>query len=243
MEPGEQSTRHDADSAIDPLAFLLASVPASEPVAGDSVSAGPSDGIAGLHIEAPAAVTSRSPLEPLAVVLAVVVAPLGLIAGIVASVLSRRRVGYVSGLARAAVIVAAIMCVVLAGGGVVYSFYAGSQAHEAALRASSTVMCAELATKPGILSDPAFGWPALSSTIPAYVSDVAAYQTWWARLTKVAPKQIRSQPAAIEKVAAANANRMAISRVVAHDQDYADIQKVASVSTLPQWVATYCAPK
>ncbi len=239
MEPGEQATDQHADAPIDPLAFLIASAPAPEsaPV-GTLVPVG--HGIVDLQVSAPESARSRSPLEPIALVLAIIAAPLGLVAGIAAVILSRRRVGYVSTLARASVIVAVIMCLVLAGGGVAYSVYARSQAHEAALRASSSAMCAQLATKPGILSDPAFGWPALASTIPAYVADVDTYQKWWAQLAKVAPKQIRSQPAAIEKVAAANASRMSISRLVQHDQDYADTEKVASASTLPNWVTTYC---
>lgn len=242
----DQTTVQQPSGGIDPLAFLLASTPAPEPSDGVTldgaslVPVNPQHGILDLDVHAPTSERSRSPLEPIALVLAVLVAPLGLIAGIVASVLSHRRVGYVTGLARGSVIVAAVMCVVLAGGGVAYSFYARSQAHEAALRAGSAAMCAELATKPGILADPAFGWPSLTSTIPAYVADVTAYEKWWSHLAAVAPKQIRSQVVAVDTVAKANANRMAVSRVVNHDEDYADLQKIASASTLPAWVTTYC---
>ncbi len=238
---GPTATAQPAAVPIDPLAYLIASAPAPDAApAGDLVLVGPGHGIADLGALDPVSAGSRTPIEPLVLVLAIVVAPLGLILGIVASVLSHRRVGYVSTLARSSVIVAAIMCVVLAGGAVAYSYHARSQAHEAALRASSTTMCAQLAAKPGVLTDPAFGWPALTSTIQGYVTDVDSYQKWWAQLAKVAPKQIRSQPAAIASAAEANASRMAVSRVVEHDQDYADIQKVASVSTLPTWVGTYC---
>jgi hypothetical protein len=239
MEQGEQpATTTDESSAFD---FMLSGAEppddALPPVEGDRE---PSHGILTLGVQVPEPEPTRSPLDWIALVLAIVVAPLGLVAGIVASVLSVRRHGYVSGLARSAIVVSVVLCLALTGGGVAYSFYAKGQAHEAALRASSAPMCKLIAEKPRILSDAAFGWPALGTTIPAYVDAVTAYEKWWTSLAKVAPKPVASQVVAIEKAAQDASSRIAVSKVIDHDQDYADLQKVASASTLPKWVGTYC---
>jgi hypothetical protein len=197
--------------------------------------------ILSLQVQAPSPVHSRSPLGGIALALAILVAPLGLIVGIVAAALSARSLGYVSGLAKSAIVVSIVFCLTLAGGGVAYSFSANHRAHQDALRTSSAPMCKLIAEKPGVLADAAFGWPPLGVTIPAYVTAVASYTTWWANLAKVAPKQIRPQVEAIEKAAQAASTRMALSKVVDHDQDSADLQKVAAASTLPQWAKSYCA--
>jgi hypothetical protein len=244
MEPGELPVAEDASpAATDPLAFLLFAESSSSEGALDNgtVDRGAVDrSILDLGIELPQIERPRPLLDGVALALAIVVAPLGLIAGIVASVVSSRRLGYVSALAKASVVVAIVMCFLLACGGVASAFYASDRAHEAALTASSKQMCALIAAKPGVLQDTAFGWPSLTSTIPAYVSAVASYEKWWAHLASVAPKPIRSQVAAVSTAAAANASRLRVSRVVDQQQDYADIQRVAASSTLPKWVSTYC---
>lgn len=199
-------------------------------------------GILGLALVAPEPVIpgTKSVLDRVALGLAVVVAPLGLVAGVVAAVLSARRHGYVSGLARAAIVVSLALSVVLAAGGVAYSFAARAQAHERALQVNSIPLCAMVAAAPTRMTDPAFGWPAITTTIAAYEQEVAAYSTWWTKLASVAPAPVHSQVVALATVARASNSRMMLSKVIEHDLDYADMQKAAAISTLPTWVKTYC---
>lgn len=192
-------------------------------------------------VEAPAAAKPRSTgLEWAALVLAIVAAPLGLILGTVASVRSSSVRGYVSNLARASVVLGVVFSLLGAGGIVAGLLVSTHAANEAAIRASSEKMCAQLDERPGILDDPAFGWPALAG-IPAYKADVAAYVEWWAGLETIAPKGAKADVAAIADAAESAATRMSISRVVDHSRDYADLQTAASTSLLSEYVAEYCA--
>jgi hypothetical protein len=182
----------------------------------------------------------RSPLGWIALVLAIVAAPIGLVVAIIAAVLSRRSLGYVVGSASAAIVVSIVLCVVGAGGGVAYAYFAAGRAHEATLRSSSAAMCTLIATKPGVLSDADYGWPALDSTIPAYVDAVTAYDGWWAAVAKAAPAQITGQVNKIATVVHDNTGRMAQSKVVDQARDSSDLRTVAATSTLPAWTKSYC---
>ena len=232
MEPLEQTAtrRESADSATG------VDVQAAAPMFPDTAPV--SLGVLGLV--APAPQRAHSALDVVALILAIVLAPIGFIAGIVAAVLSARRRGYVTGLAKAAIVVSLILSVIGAAGGVVGGIALQRQAHEDSLRAGSSAMCTLLAEKPGVLTDAAFGWPAVDSTIPAYVTAVSAYETWWTAVAKAAPAQMRAQ---VEKVVASAhtaGERMAASRVVDHERDYADMRTVAASSTLPAWTTRYC---
>jgi hypothetical protein len=245
-----ETTDHTPTGAFD----LMVSAKVAEPVAASTGAGEPrgavpappvrpaSAGILGLGLagSVPVVVPRRSLLDGISLGLAIVAGPVGLIVGIVAAILSRRRLGYVSGIARAAIAVSIVMSVILAGGGVAYSFVARAQAHEDALRASSAGLCAMIAAAPGRLADPGFGWPAFTTTIPDYIRDVDVYAAWWSKLAVIAPAPMRGQVSALARVATASSDRMATSKVIEHDQDYADMQKAAAVSTLPVWVGTYC---
>ena len=190
---------------------------------------------------APAPPARRTPLEAVALALAIVVAPVGLLVSIIAAAVCSRRLGYVNGLARAGLAVSIVLTLVWVGGAAAWGYYAAGQAHEASLRASTQPMCRVLAQKPGVLADPAFGWPAVTSTIPVYETAAADYTAWWSTVAAAAPAQERAQAAAVVSAAKAAVARMTASQVVDHDADYADLRAVATGSSLPAWAAEYCA--
>ena len=195
----------------------------------------------GLHgLVAPPAQRGHAVLDVVALVLAILVAPLGFIAGVVAAILSFRRRGYVNGMAKAAIVVSLILSIIGAAGGVLVGIALQRQAHEDALRSSSAAMCTVLAQRPGVLTDAAFGWPAVDSSIPAYVTAVSDYETWWTSVAASAPKQVKAQAQNVVATAHAAAERMTASRVVDHDRDYGELRSIATASTLPAWAATYC---
>ena len=189
---------------------------------------------------APIPPRERTPLDVVALVCAILVAPVGLLLSIVAAALSSRRLGYVNGLARAALALSIVFTILAGGGAVALGYYAAGQAHEAALRSSTQPMCRVLAERPGVLADPAFGWPAVS-TIVAYQSSTADYVAWWSNLAAAAPAPERAQANAVVAAAKGAVARMAASQVIDHDADYADLQAVARGSSLPAWAAKYCA--
>ncbi|CAN5189092.1 hypothetical protein BH09ACT6_BH09ACT6_18240 [soil metagenome] len=193
-----------------------------------------------LHIEPQNAPGPRATsLEWIALVAAVVVAPIGLILGIIASRSSASSRGYVSTLARSAIVVAIVFLLVDAAAITVGAIAANRAAHEESLRVSSQPMCTQLAERPGVLADPAFGWPALVS-IPTYTADVSAYETWWKKLASVAPAGVRKDATAVATAATAVSGRITISRIIDHARDYSEIEAVARTSGLPAWASTYC---
>ena len=189
---------------------------------------------------APIPPRERTPLDVVALVCAILVAPVGLLLSIVAAALSSRRLGYVNGLARAALALSIVFTILAGGGAVAWGYYAAGQAHEAALRSSTQPMCRVLAERPGVLADPAFSWPAVS-TIAAYQSSTADYVAWWSKLAAASPAPERAQANAVVAAAKGAVARMAASQVIDHDADYADLQAVARGSSLPAWAAKYCA--
>jgi hypothetical protein len=182
---------------------------------------------------------ANSALEWIALVLAIIVAPLGLILGIIVSALSSRSRGFVSTLARSAVIVGVIFTVLSAAGGVAGYLLADHAAQQQATRVSSQALCASLATKPGTLADPAYGWPAVSS-IPAYTADATAYQAYWQHLQQISPIGVQADVAKVATASTAVVTRITTSRVIDHDRDYAELRAAASGSGLPAWVSAYC---
>ncbi|MBK4347644.1 hypothetical protein [Lacisediminihabitans changchengi] len=196
--------------------------------------------VALLGLVAPAAQRGHSAVDVVALVVAIVLAPVGFIIGVVAAILSFRKRRYVNGLAKAAIAVSLVLSVLGGAGAVVGGSYLQHQAHENALRASSAAMCSALATRPGVLTDAAFGWPAVGSTIPAYVTAVSDYESWWTAVAKVAPAKMADAVAKIVTTAHTSAERITASRVVDHDRDYADMRAVAASSPLSAWTATYC---
>jgi len=232
MEPLEQTTTREqpSDEARD------RSDAPSAPMFSDAIPTP-----LGLHgLIAPPPQRAHSALDVVAPVLAILVAPLGFLTAIVAAVLSSRRRGYVNGMAKGAVVVSLILSLIGAAGGVAAGIALQRQAHEDALRASSAAMCTILAQKPGVLTDAAFGWPAVDSTIPAYVTAVSDYEAWWTTVAAAAPKQMKAQAQNVLTAAHGAAERIRASRVVDHDRDYSELRAVATASTLPAWVTTYC---
>jgi hypothetical protein len=194
----------------------------------------------GFSVAGPAVEASRATvLEWLAIVLAIVVAPVGLVLAIIAVVRSSSARGYVSSMARASVVLGVVFSLIGAGGAVALTLVGAHAGSEAAIRASSDDLCAGLEERPGILDDAAFGWPALGG-IPEYKAEVAAYVQWWQALEAAAPSQAKADVAAIVAAAESAANRMSVSRVVDHGRDRAEMEVAASASLLPGFVAEYC---
>jgi hypothetical protein len=239
MEQGEITTQETGAEDVRPVSafdFMLAQAATgsieehhAEPL-----------GVTALGLVAAPPRTRSAPVDWISLVLAIVIAPIGLLVGIAAAILDHRRVGYTTTLAKSAIIVSIVISLVGGAGGVALGYFAGVQAHESALRSSSAPMCTMIAARAGVLSDPAFGWPALDSTIPAYVDSVAAYEAWWSHLASVAPSGVAPQARAVATAAHGVSARIAASKVIDHDRDYSELRSVASSSTLPKWVATYC---
>lgn len=178
--------------------------------------------------------------ERIGLVLAILIAPIGLIVGIVAAVRSANRRGWVVGIVRASIAIAAVLTVVLGIGGYYeYTQFKQQQAHDQ-VAASSAAFCAAIKADPSMNQLPTLGWPAVASTIPDSLKAMQAYEDRWTKLAKVSPAGIKP---GVTRVAAA-AKKIIDSVKVAHTVDDASnvavMSSVASSSGVPAWHSEYC---
>ncbi|TQL48329.1 hypothetical protein FB562_1423 [Homoserinimonas aerilata] len=144
-------------------------------------------------------------LDTVALVAAVLLPPIGVVLGFVASARGRIYRGWASGIARAAIAVGVVMTLVFAVAGAF--LWAEEQkraderaaaaevaaAHDSVVQASAE-FCAGLAGYPSIFAegDPDFGWPSLEDP-NGYLPAIANYSAVWQGLVPVAPEGISAQ--------------------------------------------------
>lgn len=180
------------------------------------------------------------PLDWTALVVAVLLPPIGFVVGIVAILLSRHRVGWSSGVARAATLVAVALSLVLAAGAVVVNDIAQDAAAEAALVESSADFCAALDASPGTLQSDTFGWPAPGNTIPASIEAMRQYETLWATIAAAAPAGVKAGSDDVLARARSIIASVELSRTVDDDTNRALMRAAASRSGVLPWSAAYC---
>lgn len=178
--------------------------------------------------------------EKIAVVLAVVLPPIGLVAAIVAAIASSRRRGWVIGLLQASVTVAAVLSLVLAIGGYVGDKLVRQQAQHQQIAAASAAFCATLTKDPSMQALPDFGWPAIAASIPDSIAVMQRYEHRWEVLAKISPAGIEPD---VEKIATATkqiVGAVTAGRTIDDASDVATMSSLASVSGVPAWYREYC---
>lgn len=183
-----------------------------------------------------------SALDWIALALAVLAPPVGLITSVAARILGRAAQGWSTRVARAATVVSVILTLLLAAGGVGLFALDRQAAARAQLVAQTVPLCTMVDAHPGILTDPAFGWPPLEPTISESLATMTEYATRWQALVPHAPKQIAADVEAVAKTAQSIVSGIETSRTVDGNSNLARMQAIAASSTLPTWVAEYCVP-
>jgi hypothetical protein len=184
---------------------------------------------------------ARSTLsERIGLILAIVVAPIGLILGIVSAIGSVRRRGWVIGMVRATVAVGAVLTVVLAVGGYFAYTQYEQQVHHDEVAAESAAFCATLKSDPSMYQAPTFGWPAVASSIPDSITAMQAFEDRWTKLTKVSPAGIKADVAKEAASAKDIISSVTVSRTIDDASNVALMTSVASSSGIPAWHAEYC---
>lgn len=185
----------------------------------------------------------RAPaLDWIALVLAVLAPPIGLITSVIARILARTRQGWSTRVARAATVVSVILTLVLGAGGVGLFALDRQAAARAELVAQTVPLCTMVDAHPGILTDPAFGWPPVGASIAESLTAMTEYATRWQALVPHAPKQIAVDVEVVAKTAQSIVTGIETSRTVDGNSNFARMQAIAASSTLPAWVAEYCVP-
>jgi hypothetical protein len=220
----------------------LTSVPPAPPAADNVFAREPMVASRSLALERRVYAPSRGTAvtDWVAFVLAFLVAPLGVVAGIVAVILGHRTNGWASGVAKAAIGIGVVVSVALGGGYALLSNVQQQQAAHDAVIASSARWCSELRSSSGVLQSPTYGWPSEQNTVALSIVSMQQYVNHWALLEKVAPAGIRSGTASIEKSAADITSNVASSRVLDDSANQSTMAATVSASGVAAWVSQYC---
>jgi len=181
-----------------------------------------------------------SVLEWIGLVLAVIAPPLGLVVTIVARIVTRYRNHWTTTVAKAATVISVILTLVLAAGTVVYSVLAEEQAAEDRVFASAQPLCEALATTPGVLDTPGYGWPIEVAALPQTLDAMRAYQARWTELTALAPDAAKANLGAIADQAAVLVAAVESTQAIDRQGNLSKMAAVTGASGLPTWVETYC---
>jgi hypothetical protein len=190
------------------------------------------------HAHAP--VRSTGILDWVALALAILVAPVGILVAIAALVVSSRKNGWTSSVAKAAVAVGVVVSVVLAGGIFLLANVQQQQAAHDAIVASSKQYCAQVQSTPGMLQNPTYDWPSDQSTIAASILAMQKYERTWTSLAQSAPAGIKAGTEGIATAAKSIIANVSSSRVLDDGSNVPLIQQAVSNSGISAWVSAYC---
>ena len=172
--------------------------------------------------------------------LAFLVPPLGLILSIVTRILSNAKNGWTTGVARAATVIGIILTIALVAGGIVFTAIAQAEAADAAIVAESAAFCAALDETPGVLEQPAFGWPTDRTALPETTLAMQAYHDRWAALTEVAPAGVRPGVRSVANGAQSLITAVETTRTIDRQRNLEQMTTVTDASGIPAYVEKYC---
>lgn len=129
-----------------------------------------------------------------------------------------------------------VAAIALVGGGA-FTAWSMVTSSEAQVAADSAPLCTELATTPGVLTQPGFGWP-IDGADP--LADMKAYQERWAGMAATAQSTIKPSVQSVATAAQTLIDGFEASKSVDRQGSLTKMQAVTSRSTLPAWVAKYC---
>ncbi|MDQ1632191.1 MAG: hypothetical protein QOC80_2163 [Frankiaceae bacterium] len=178
-------------------------------------------------------------IDWVALALAVVAPPVGVLAAIAAIVLGNRKRGFPATVAKVAVVVGAVLTVALLVAVFVLSAAEKQKAAHDAIVASSVQFCTQLEAS-GRLSSPTYGFPSSEDTIPGSISAIQKDEDFWTGLVKVAPKGIQAGTKLMATTAGGILNSVTSSRVVDDANNATVMQQAVTDSGINAWVSSYC---
>ena len=176
----------------------------------------------------------------LALVLAIVLPPIGLVLSIVVRAISRHRTGWSSAVARTATVLGTVFTIIAAMIGLVFGSVLADAAGEAQLRADSAPFCSSLAETPGVLETPGYGWSNDPLPIAESLEAMTAYQQRWSSLADVAPAPVRADVAAVAAGAQTLITEVETTRSIDRQGNLDRISTLTAGSAIPAFVGVYC---
>jgi hypothetical protein len=182
-----------------------------------------------------------SPLGWAALVFAILAPPLGLILSLITRSLSLKKYRRTTKPVNAALTVSIVFCFLLAASGAVGYAITQANADEAKIVADSKPFCDSLGTTPGVLDEPAYGWPIEVKSLTDTVVDMKAYEKRWQGLAKLAPTAIQTEVQSIAAAAKTVVDSVESTEVIDRQSNLDKMSSVTDATTIPTYVAKYCA--
>jgi hypothetical protein len=179
--------------------------------------------------------------EKLALVVALLTGPLGLLVAIITAARGARRRGWLIGVARASLAFGVISTIVAGIAGVVLWNLRLAQLEHAEVAAASAEFCAAAAADPSIAVPPALGWPAPGSTITDSLRSMQAWTDNWTALSATAPAELRPGLDLLAARGQSIIDTVSIARYVDDEANIAQISAIQAQSGVAGWYQEYCA--
>lgn len=132
------------------------------------------------------------------------------------------------------------LAAVLVVAGSVFTGWTLVQQSEAAVKADSAAFCANLAETPGVLTQPAFGWPTEGADLASTLQVMKDYQTRWEGIAAIAPPTIQPDTRAVADAAKAIVDGIVASKSIDRQASLAAMQQVTSATDISAWASKYC---
>ena len=133
-----------------------------------------------------------------------------------------------------------VLVAILVVAGSVFTGWTLVQQSEAAVKADSAAFCANLAETPGVLTQPAFGWPTEGADLATTLDLMKQYQTRWEAVAAIAPPTIKPDTRAVADAAAVVVDGIVASKSIDRQASLAAMQNVTSATDIPAWSNKYC---
>jgi len=179
-------------------------------------------------------------LDWISLVLAVLAPPLGLLLNIVGRIVNYRRHGWTTTVAKVATVLSIVFTLILGAGAFAYSIVAERDAAAAQVIAEAQPLCEAVASTPGVLDSPAYGWPTEVAAIPVTLEAMKAYQLRWQQLADVAPDSAAANLRAIADQAQTLVVSVETTQAIDRNGNLSTMAAVTGASGLPGWVDRYC---
>jgi hypothetical protein len=250
-QPDHETSGAPELSAFDALLISASSQPVPDDATSESGQSSPADSsdrgepdraLPFDFSERPQQSTPKAGLSDwMSLVLAVVLPPLGLLASIVVRIVSYRSKGWTSKVARAATIVGVIMTLVAGGGLFAVNMIVEQEAAEQARVAASVPLCLALGETPGVLDEPAFGWPLEVAALPETLELMKSYQAQWTALSALAPVDQVSAVRSVAVAAQTLVSSVETTTSIDRQRNLEQMTKITRQAGLNSWHSNYCS--
>lgn len=132
------------------------------------------------------------------------------------------------------------LAVIAAVGGAGASAWYLVTSAEQQVAADSAPFCAEIASTPGVLSEPGFGWPTDGADLTTTLELMKEYQARWEGIAAIAHPTIAGDVELVAKAAASITQGIEVSKTIDRPATLAQMESVTSKTAIRAWADKYC---